>query len=145
MSDVNTVENLRAWLRQCPSIAQTHRFGVDYLRSSVGEYALYAVPSTIATHENVLGEEVPNSVQTQNYTFASRNPFGADSVQNLENLAFYQEVIDWIIQQNAVKNFPEIAEGKVRSIVPTLTGFAADAGDDTAMYQIQIKMTYKRS
>lgn len=145
MSESNTMVSLRAWLRTCPAIAQTQRFGVDYMREDAGQYALYAAPSTIATRENVLGEEIPQKNQTLNFTFASRVPFGADSIQNAENLAFFQAVTEWIIQQNNERNFPEIAEGRVRSIVPTLTAYAAEAGDDTAMYQIQIRLNYRRT
>lgn len=145
MSESNTMTSLRAWLRTCPAIAQSQRFGVDYMREDAGQYALYAAPSPIATRENVLGEEVPREIQTLNFTFASREAFGADSVQNAENLAFLQFVTEWIIQQNNNKNYPEIEEGRVRSIMPTLTGYASEAGDDTATYQIQIRLTYRRT
>ena len=145
MSESNTMESMRAWLRTCPAIIQTLRFGVDYLRENAGEYALYAAPSTIAMRENVLGEEVPQQTQQLNFTFASREPFGADSQRNAQNLAFFTAVTEWILQQNAEKNFPEITEGRVRSIVPTLTGYAADASDDTATYQIQIRLIYRRT
>lgn len=116
---------------------------MDYLAKEPTEYAIYSVPSTISYHENILGEDIPDSIQTLNFIFASKQPYGADIQQNLENLAFYQDVVAWIIEQNTARNFPEISEGKVKSIVPTLTAYPAEIGSDTAKYQIQLKLTYR--
>ena len=125
--------------------AKHHRFRIDYLAENPTEYAIYAVPSQINYRENVLGEEVPLPVQTINYIFASKESYGADVEQNLANLGFYDEVVAWIIEQNTLRNFPELDEGRVKSIVPTLTAYPAQIGSDAAKYQIQLRMTYRRN
>lgn len=140
----NDTERLREWFRACPVLSQNNRFSVDYMSENPTEYAIYSVPSTLAYHENVLGEEILNDTQTLNFIFASKQSFGADVLQNLENLAFYQAVTAWILEQNAARNFPKIDSGRVQSIVPTLTAFPAETGSDAAKYQIQIKVTYRR-
>lgn len=141
---VNNAERLRDWFRTCPVLSRSSRFGVDYLAENPTEYAIYSVPSALAYHENVLGEEVLNDVQTINFIFASKESFGADVVQNLANLGFFEDVTAWILEQNAARNFPQINEGRVRSIVPTLTAYPAETGSDAAKYQIQIRVTYRR-
>ena len=141
---LNNAEQLRVWFRSCPALAEGNRFRVDYLAENPTEYAIYAVPSQLRYRENVLGEEIPLPVQTINYIFASKESYGADVEQNLANLGFYDAVVMWVIEQNAQRNFPEINGGRVRSIVPTLTAFPAEIGSDTAKYQIQLRMTYKR-
>jgi len=143
LPDINNTESLRAWFRTCPVISATNRFGVDYLTEHPTEYAIYAVPSTIAYRRNILGKEIPRDIQTQNYIFASREAFGADVQQNLINLGFYQEIVAWIIQQNNDRNFPPINEGTVQSIVPSLTAYPAAVGSNAAKYQIQLKLTYR--
>lgn len=145
MPVVNSTESLREWFRTCPLLAPSSRFGVDYLTENPTEYAIYSVPSPLAYHENVLGEEVLNDVQTVNYIFASKENYGADVEQNLANLGFFEGVTAWIIEQNAARNFPKIQEGRVRSIVPTLTAYPAETGTDAAKYQIQIRITYRRN
>lgn len=146
MSENKTnVELLREWFRTCPALSRANRFRVDYLSEAPTEYALYATPTTITYHENILGEEVPDDIQRLNFIFASKEQYGADVRQNLANLQFYDEVITWIIEQNSARNLPQINEGTVKSIVPTLTAFAAQIGSDNAKYQIQIKLTYRRS
>ena len=145
MPELNNIDQIRQWFRSCPALSDGNRFRVDYLSESPTEYAIYASPSTISYRENVLGEEVPNDIQTLNFIFASKESYGADVQTNLANLGFYDAVAAWVIEQNAARNFPTISGGKVRSIVPTLTAFPAEIGSDTAKYQIQLRMTYKRS
>lgn len=143
--ELSNAEHLRNWFRTCPALAEGNRFRVDYLAENPTEYALYAVPSQINYRENVLGEEIPLPVQTINYIFASKESYGADVEQNLANLGFYDEVVAWILVQNMQRNFPAINEGRVKSIVPTLTAYPIEIGSDAARYQIQLKITYRRN
>lgn len=146
MSQVlSNAERLRSWFRGCPALAEGSRFRMDYLAENPTEYALYAVPSQINYRENILGEEVPTDIQSINYIFASKESYGADVEQNLANLGFYDEVVAWILTQNAERNFPSINEGRVKSIVPTLTAYPIQIGSDAAKYQIQLKITYRRN
>lgn len=71
-------------------------------------------------------------------------PLSSDTLQNLANLEFFNEVIEWIYRQNAAKNFPEIAEGAVISIMPTLSPFLIDATANVGRYQIQLNVKYRR-
>lgn len=144
MSDINNTEALRDWFRTCPVIQKGNRFRVDYVAENPTEYAIYAVPSTLRYHENILGEEVPDDIQTQNFIFASKEHYGADIQQNLANLGFYQDIVEWILEQNTERNFPEWSGGYVKSIVPTLTGYPVQVGSSAAKYQIQLKITYRR-
>lgn len=145
MPQVNNTENLRTWFRGCPLLAPSSRFRVDYLAENPTEYAIYSVPSSLSYHENVLGEEILDDVQAINFIFASKESYGADVDQNLGNLGFYEGVVAWILEQNAARKFPTINEGRVRSIVPTLTAYPVETGTDAAKYQIQIRLTYRRN
>ena len=144
MPELNNTEQLRAWFRTCPALKNTNRFRIDYLAENPTEYAIYAVPSAVNYHTNVLGEEIPDDIQSLNFIFASKESYGADVQQNLANMGFYDAVCDWILEQNNARQFPTISGGKVKSIVPTLTAYPAEVGSDSAKYQIQIKLTYRR-
>lgn len=143
--EINSVEQLRNWFRECPAISDRNRFRVDFLAESPTEYAIYAVPSTINYRENVLGEEVPDDEQTVNYIFASKESYGPDIEQNLANLGFYDEIVMWILEQNKARNFPKFNEGRIKSITPTLTAYPIEVGSDAAKYQIQIRIKYRRN
>ncbi len=140
----NNAEQLREWFKNCPALASGNRFRMDYLAENPTEYALYAVPSQLAYRENILGEEILANEQTVNYIFASKESYGADVEQNLANLGFYDEIVAWILEQNAKRDFPAFAGGRIKSIVPTLTAYPIEIGSDAARYQIQLRITYRR-
>ena len=107
----NSVDGIRKWFRQCPLLANNRRFGTDYLGEKPTEYAIYASPSTLKYHENILGDFVLDDKQTQNYIFATRENFGSDVKQNSDNLAFFTALTSWMVEQNNARNFPCIEEG----------------------------------
>lgn len=144
MAEVNTTENLRLWLRNCPAISKMDRFGVDFMGENPVEYALYSDPSTLTSKIDIFGNVSYQPIQELNYIFASLFPFSKDIPQNLNNLEFFADVASWIYKQNIIKNFPEIEEGKVLSIMPTLSPYVFDADSDSGRYQIQLKIRYLR-
>ena len=139
---IDNTASLRTWLRGCPMVEGTRLFGVDYLADEEG-YSLDAVPTALKYRENILGEMVLVERQEQNFVFASRDLYGAEVQQNLDNLAFFQAVVAWIIQQNNARRFPEWEGGEVTSILPTLSAYPIALGSAYARYQIQIKVTYR--
>lgn len=145
MPSENNTENLRLWFRECPVINKKKKFNVDYLSESPTEYAINAVPSSLRYTENIWGERLLDDIQEQNFVFASKEVYGADIRQNIQNLGFYQDITTWIIDRNNAGDFPGWDSGKVISIVPTLTAAPIRVGSSAAMYQIQIKVTYRRN
>lgn len=133
---------MRTWLRRCPAIERARVFGVDYLAEN-GSYSLDATPTALKYRENILGEYVLRETQEQNFVFASRDPYGGEFQQNLDNLGVMQDVSAWIIDRNNARDFPEWEDGEVTAIVPTLTAFPITMGSAFARYQIQIKVTYR--
>lgn len=142
MPTVNNVEHLRKWFRRCPALSQDNHFRVDYLAEEPIEYSLIAIPSTISYRKNVLGEEIPKKEQKMNFIFATREVWGADEAQNIANFGFYQDVITWIVEQNAQHNFPLINDGVVKAIKPTLSQYVHAPSANSARYQIQIEIAY---
>lgn len=140
---MNTTESLRLWLRQCPTIGKTDRFNVDFAGKDPTEYTIYSSPSTIKYNTDILGNVWLDPVQEVNYVFASTFPFSMNILQNLNNLGFFDEIIRWMREQNKTKNFPEIAEGTVISLMPTLTPYVFEANSEAGRYQIQLKIKYR--
>lgn len=143
MGEINTIENIRLWMRNCPAVGKQSRFNVDYMGHSPTEYAIYSSPSTIATGTDILGNVYFQPTQELNFTFVSLFAFSDDILENLQNLGFFNDVIQWIYKQNILKNFPEITEGRVLSIMPTLSPYLYDADTDSGRYQISLKMKYR--
>lgn len=138
------VEAIRNWFRECPCLQKGNRFGIDYLSADPTEYAIYLSPSALASFVDITGEVCVRPVQELNFVFASREKHPSDVLQALANHGFYNGVIDWIIQQNKDQNFPEISEGSVISIMPSLTQYLFEAGANSGRYQISCKLKYRR-
>lgn len=141
MPNTNNAAALRTWLRGCDTVEQKRLFGTDYLAESAS-YSLDSVPTTLKYRENILGQRVLRETQEQNFVFASREPYGSDYAQNLDNLGIMQDVVAWIVEQNNGHNFPDWEGGTVISIVPTLSAYPIAMGSAYARYQIQIQVTY---
>ena len=139
-----TVEAIRSWFWECPEIGKGNRFGIDHLSSDPTEYAVYMSPSNLQSFTDVTGEVCLRSVQELNFVFASKLKHTADVLQALANHGFYDSVIEWIIAQNKTKNFPEIGEGTVISIMPSTTQYLFEAGANSGRYQISCKLKYRR-
>ena len=139
-----TVEAIRSWFRECPEIGKGNRFGIDHLSSDPTEYAVYMSPSNLQSFTDVTGDVCLRSVQELNIVFASKLKHTADVLQALANHGFYDSVIEWIIAQNKTKNFPEIGEGTVISIMPSTTQYLFEAGANSGRYQISCKLKYRR-
>ena len=139
-----TVEAIRSWFRECPEIGKGNRFGIDHLSSDPTEYAVYMSPSNLQSFTDVTGDVCLRSVQELNFVFASKLKHTADVLQALANHGFYDSVIKWIIAQNKTKNFPEIGEGTVISIMPSTTQYLFEAGANSGRYQISCKLKYRR-
>lgn len=142
---VNNTEELRSWFRSCPAIIRGNRFNVDYVADTATEYAIFSVPSALKYHRNILGGEILDAIQVQNFIFTSKQPYGADIRQNLVNLGFLQEIAEWVLEQNNTRAFPPWNSGRIKSIIPTLTGAPVSVGSSAATYQIHLKITYRRA
>ena len=139
---INNTASMRTWLRSCPQIERARLLGADYLGDEES-YSLDVTPTALKYQRNILGEDLLREEQEQNFVFASREAYGADYRQNLDNLAFFQAVAKWVIDQNNARNFPDWEGGEVVAIVPTLSAYPITMGSAYARYQIQIKVTYR--
>ena len=139
----NSIEAVRQWFRGCPLLAG-ERVGVNYIGEKPTAFAVIASPSSILTHRNVLGEDVPNDEQQLNFVFAATDSFGADIQVNATTQKLYDDIVQWILDQNAAKQLPQLSVGKTMSVTPTLTAYPSQVGADTAVYRIQLKLIYRR-
>lgn len=138
----STAENIRAWFLTCPTVAKILKFGTDYIGDEATECSIYSMPSSLNYTEDIMGNIVYSGKQALNFMFALRAHYGDDTEQNIENLKFFEELREWVYQQNKIGNLPEIYEGQVKSIMAGKTQYLASATADTAMYQMQFTVIY---
>lgn len=136
------IDSLRKYIRTCPDLDTYNnaiRVNVNYLDSKTDTYSIEEVPITPILKTYVNGD----TVRQYAFIFASREPYGSDVLQNIDNSGFYEKFADWIETQNDNSNLPAMDNGlEALSIEVTSTGYAFAVTEDTARYQIQLSLKY---
>lgn len=64
-------------------------------------------------------------------------------LENIANSGFYDDFADWIERNNWQGIFPDLGDYRTPYRIDIASsGYAYDTGDDTARYQIQLKLMY---
>ena len=112
---------------------------VDYLGSEAIEYSVESIPCERIFKRYTDGRTVKQFL----FLFASREFYGADVNQCIENLAFYEHFENWILntEQETLDSF---LDGRNAASLDVLTGgYAFDEDTETARYQIQLRLLYE--
>lgn len=133
------IDGVRAWLKTYEGLADG-RLNVDFLPEDAKTYSVDSVPTT-----EVVKKYLDGSTRRQ-FLFAvsSREFFGDNLTQNIDNHTFYEGLSTWLDQQNKRRSFPNLgANRKVQSVEISSTAYPFVVDEHgTARYQIQIKMIY---
>lgn len=134
------IKALRDYISQCPYLYEFNKgINVDYLDNDSTTYSIEEVPC-----EPIIKRYINGDTKRQyDFIFASRESYGADVFQNIENSGFYEDFSNWIEEQSVKGNLPSL-EGNRESleIKVSTTGYAFQTDDNSARYQIQLKLIY---
>ena len=129
-------------MRTCPHLDTFNnaiKVNVNYLEPNADTYSIEEVPIEPILKKYVNGD----SIRQYAFIFTSREPYGVDVLQNIDNSGFYEKFADWIENQNNNEIFPLLSNGlEVLEIKVTSTGYAFAVTEDTAQFQIQLKLKY---
>lgn len=134
------IKALRDYISQCPYLYEFNKgINVDYLDNDSTTYSIEEVPC-----EPIIKRYINGDTKRQyDFIFASRESYGADVFQNIENSGFYEDFSNWIEEESLKGNLPSL-EGNKESleIKVSTTGYAFQTDDNSARYQIQLKLIY---
>lgn len=135
------IESLRTWFAACP-LLKDGLLNVDYLGADGIEYTIDAdQPVNPILKKYTSG----SSVRQFPFIFASRESYGADTLQNIANSGFYEKLAAWVEKQSEEENLPELDEYRTPQYIEVLSGgYPFDTGDSTARYQITMNFVYKQ-
>lgn len=129
---------IRKYFLGCPLI-KNHQIRIDYLGLDSIEYTIDPVPSDTIIKQYVDG----GALKQYLFVFGSRNAYGPDINNNIENSGFYQTFSEWIEEQNRENNLPILSGNKKAEKIEIVTsGYLFDASEDLARYQIQLRLVY---
>lgn len=134
------IQAVREYMMSCPLLSEFNRgINVDFLEESIDSYTIEETP-----HEPILKRYVDgSSIRQYEFLFASRESYGPEVFQNLENNGFYEQFSEWIEEQNTLGNLPIMANSLLPQKIECVTnGYAFQTDEDKARYQIQMRLTY---
>lgn len=133
------IDSIRDYMLNCPVLDAYAKLNVDFLGTQPTEYTIDSQPTTSIVKQYVDGSAIKQFV----FVFGSREYYGPDVLQNIENSGFYEELSEWFDEQSKTGNLPTLKNGKKAIKIEALTtGYLFDATEDNARYQIQCRLIY---
>ena len=132
------IEAVRQYLRGCPFLAG-ERLNVDFLPADEGSYSVDVVPVKGIVKTYVDG----STVRQYLFALSSREMYGAEIRQQLDNLGFYEKFAAWLESKARAGEFPDLGVGRRAIRLEALTcGYVFAQDEDRARYQIQLRLEY---
>lgn len=136
------IDSLRNYMRNLKCLDTFNnviRVNVNYLEPNADTYSIEEIPVDPILKRYVNGD----SIRQYAFIFTSREPYGIDVLQNIDNSGFYEKLADEIESNNDKELFPSLDEGmECMEIKVTSTGYTFAVTEDTAQYQINLRLKY---
>ncbi|AUM91509.1 hypothetical protein [Clostridium botulinum] len=136
------IDSLRNYMRELKCLDTFNnaiRVNVNYLEPNIDTYSIEEIPIEPIIKTYINGD----SVRQYAFIFTSREPYGADVLTNIDNSGFYEKLADEIEQNNNNAILPVLETNlEPLEIKITSTGYAFAVTEDTAQFQIQLKLKY---
>ncbi len=140
MTIINYIRNL---IKTCPYLDEYHEgIGVDYLKEDTVAYMIESVPADTVDRTYVDGTKIKQFV----FNFASRNAYGSDVIENLDNIGFYEHFSDWLDKITENRDWPDMEDAKRTPVMirATTSGYPYITDAQSAQYVIQCVFQYKQ-
>lgn len=136
---IDSIRNYMRNLKCLDTFNNAIRVNVNYLEENPDTYSIEEVPIDPILKKYVNGD----SVRQYAFIFTSREPYGVDVLTNIDNSGFYEKLADEIESNNDKEIFPSLDDDmECMEIKVASTGYAFAVTEDTAQFQIQLKLKY---
>lgn len=119
------------------SNASNSQINADMLSNDINNYSLDKIPTASTIERWITGDEIHRDV----YSFRSRMAYSQDTINNLENIGFFEKFEKIIRNNNEAQILPDI-DG-IESIECLNCGTLINANTNSAEFDIQIQITYR--
>lgn len=136
---MTTIEYIRNFIETCPWLPEFRAaINAEYLGEDTKSYMIESTPVDPVVKRYMDG----SSVRQFAFVFASRECFGPDVIENIDNSGFYEHFADWL-EQCSRTGLSDMGQGKqAKKCMAVTTGYVFNADETKAMYQIQCRLTY---
>lgn len=116
-----------------------YQINADMLSSEVDDFSLDKIPTNSEIEKWIIG----NSINHDIFSLRSRKSYSQDTINNLKNIGFFEAFESEIKRLNDEKTLPDI--DNIESIECLSCGTLNNANTNTAVFDIQIQITYRDS
>lgn len=134
------IESIRDYIGNLDCMATyNNAININFLDGEVDSFSLEEIPCTPVLKKYVDG----STLRQFEFTFCSREPYGAEIIQQIENSSFYEDFTEEIENKNHESILP-IGDSNIEpiSIEVTSNAYVVATEEDTAMYQINLNFKY---
>lgn len=136
---IKSIRDYMSTLKCLETFNDVIKVNVNFLDDETDTYSIEEIPIEPIVKKYVNGD----SIRQYAFIFTSREPYGAEVLQNIDNSGFYEKLADEIERNNYNDILPKLDEGlEPISIEVTSTGYAFAVTEDTAQFQIQLRLKY---
>lgn len=115
------------------------KVNADFLGLEVNNYSLDKIPTASVVEKWITGLEIHRDV----YSFRSRNSYSSDRLNNLKNIGFFEEFESVIRTNNDNGILPDIKGIEKIECLNCGTFNREDESGKSAIFDIQLQITYK--
>lgn len=134
------IEAIRNYISNLDCMATfENAINANFLDGEIDSFSIEEVPC-----KPVLKKYLDGSTKRQfQFSFCSREPYGAEIIQNIDNSGFYEDFTNEIENKNNEGILP-IGTNNMEpiSIEVTSSAYVVATEEDTAMYQINLNFKY---
>lgn len=116
---------------------RNYQINADMLSTDINDYSLDKIPTGSEVENWVIGIDIKRDV----FSFRSRKSYSQDTINNLENIGFFEQFENIIKSNNVAGVLPDIDGIETIECLSPGTLFSTDGS--TAIFDIQIQITYR--
>lgn len=111
----------------------------NFLDGEVNSFSIEEIPSNPIVKKYTDG----STLRQFQFAFCSREPYGSEILQNIDNSSFYEDFSNEIEEKNN-RNILPIGDSNIEPIELKVTSsaYVVATEEDTAMYQINLNFKY---
>lgn len=129
----NYVENL-----DCMNIFE-NAVNVNFLNSETDSFSIEEIPTKPIVKKYIDG----SSKRQFEFAFCSREPYGLEILQNIDNSNFYEEFSNEIERKNSEGSLPLMSNNlEPIELEITSSAYVVSVTEDTGMYQVNLRLKY---
>lgn len=134
------INAIKEYIEKCPYLSEFSRgININFLDDEISSYSIETIPINPIIKRYVDG----SSIRQYLFLFCSKESYGQEVLQNIQNSGFFEKFTLWIEENNKQGILPNLNDGQEAIKIEVLTtGYPFQTDVDRARYQIQLKLEY---